>query len=245
VRLAALVFLMACNDEPGCSGDATLPRSGLPDAVRPSRSAARTPAAEAAAKGAPSPAALVASAQRAIAEDDFETLVSCLWPETRDAWLADLLVELAVESTDAGHEPDREKRARQAEVRRILGEYGATLQKKPPGLTQGTLGKHLVESASDRVGLYAALLRFAKLARADFDPACAITGADEASSSSVPLLRLTARLAPPAALEPPPDGGVVEPPPAEGPFAVFLVGSGGPAVLRMRAAGGAYWLDES
>jgi len=239
------MFLMACNDEPGCSGDAVVPRSGAPEAPRLGTAAARTPAAEAAAKGAPSPDALVASAQRAIAEDDFETLVSCLWPETRDAWLADLLVELAVESTDAGHEPDHDKRARQAEVRRILGEYGATLQKKPSGLTQGTLGKHLVESATDRVGLYAALLRFAATRRASFDPPRAITGANEASSSSVPLLRLTARLAPPAALEPPPDGGVVAPPPTEGPFAVFLVGSGGPAVLRMRASGGAYWLDES
>lgn len=203
----------------------------------------RSEAARAAEAGAPSPSALLAAAQGALATDDFEALLACVWPETRDVWLADLVVDLAVESTDRGDEVDMKKRNARAEVRAILSAYGATVSKRPDGLTPGVLGKSLLERVPDRVRLYADLLRFAARERAPFDPARALTGSKEPSSSAVPLVRLVDRIKPPAALETN-DGGVIEVP-EEGSSAVFLVSGGAPAVLRLRAKGGAYWLDES
>jgi hypothetical protein len=243
-RLALVALLLSGCEDLGCEPDpyAPPPRSSA-DRTGPGASGNPSERAKEALLGAPSPAAALETAQRALADKDYTTLVASIWPATRDAWLADLAVDLAVESTDLGHEPEGEKKRNRAEVRTLLARYGAVLSSRPRDISPGSLGSSLIDGVRDRTGLYAALLTFADARRMPFDPARVLTGASEASPSAVPLLRLTDRIKAPAALETS-DGGVVESP-ADGPFALFVVSEGAPVVLRFQAKGRAYWLDES
>lgn len=245
MRLLLLVLLVsaACDEPSGCGEEMYGPPGARAARSAPAASGPRSEAARAAEAGAPSPDALVASARKALSAGDHGALLASVWPETRDVWLADLIVDLAIESTERPGELDAKRRAARADVRAILARHGATIASRPEGLSPGGLAKELLARVPDRVALYADLLALAARERTPFDPSRALTGAAEPSISAVPLLRLVERLKSPGELERL-DGGVVESPP-EGAFAVFLVGEGGPVVLRMRAKGGAYWLDES
>jgi hypothetical protein len=240
-----LLFALGCDDTAGCEGETfrSVPGAQPGSTLPPGGAAPASSGAKAAAAGAASPAEALTTAQRALAEKDYETLVASVWPATRDAWLADLLVELAIESTDLGHEPAGPRRDARSDVRALLMKHGAYLTSRPRDVTAGALGKHLVDRVADRAGLYASLLTFADEKRTPLDPARALTGGSEPSASAVPLLRLADRIKAPAALEVP-DGGV-EPAPVEGPFALFVGAGSAPTVLRFRAENGAYWLDES
>ena len=237
-----LVSIAACGEPSGCE-DTPSPPAERGARPAPASTGPRTEAARRAEAGAASPAALLSSAREALASDDYEVLLASIWPETRESWLLDLVVDLAVESTDHGAEPDWRRREARAEVRAILARHGATISSRPEGLSPSTLGKELLGRVPDQVALYADLLRFAGRARAPFDPTRALTGSAEPSVSATPLLRLVDRLRSGAEIETR-DGGVMDVP-SDGPFAVFLVGQGGPGVLRMRAKDAAYWLDES
>ncbi|NUO52854.1 MAG: hypothetical protein HOV80_28755 [Polyangiaceae bacterium] len=242
--MVLLLFALGCEDA-GCEPDPYAPRPGTTagDRVPPGASGSPSERARQASLGAASPAAALETAQKALADKDYPTLVACIWPATRDAWLADLVVDLAVESTELGHEPEGEKKRSRAEVRTVLARYGAVLSSRPSDISPGSLGSSLLDRVRDRTGLYASLLAFADDRRMPFDPARVLTGAAEPSPSAVPLLRLTDRIKPPSALETH-DGGVAESP-QDGPFALFVISKEAPVVLRFRAKAGAYWLDES
>jgi hypothetical protein len=243
-RVALVALLLSGCEDLGCEPDPYAPRPRSTSGDRMSAGAAgSSERAKEALLGAPSPAAALAAAQAALADKDYTTLVASIWPATRDAWLADLAVDLAVESTDLGHEPEGEKRRNRAEVRTILARFGAVLSSRPRDISPGSLGSSLIDGVRDRTGLYAALLAFADARRMPFDPARVLTGAAEASPSAVPLLRLTDRIKAPAVLETR-DGGVTDVP-ADGPFPLFAVSDGAPVVVRFQAKAGAYWLDES
>src|SRR5690242_4001205 len=110
-RVALVALLLSGCEDLGCEPDPYAPRGGSASSSRtPGASGSSSERAKDALLGAPSPAAALETAQKALADKDYATLVASIWPATRDAWLADLAVDLAVESTDLGNEPLGEKK---------------------------------------------------------------------------------------------------------------------------------------
>ncbi len=243
--LAAL--LLACATD-GCDAPGAAQPSPSGEPRERGLGAAKPPARPA---GATSPDDALLAAQRALAERDHAGLLGAIWPETREAWLADLVVELAVESRDRSGDPDVERRRDRAAVRAILVAHGATSTEDRGAFAAGEVAARLLSRVPDTLALHAELLAFADARRAPLDPVRALTGADEPSASARALLRLADRVRAPAALEAAAstltstgDAGALEIPSA-GAFALFVVSEGKPMVLRLRAEDGRYWLDES
>jgi hypothetical protein len=236
-----LVVCVACETD-GCTEPFVEPGDGAPGARSGAAALPGGGPGGAPAPPASSPKEVLERAQAALRTGDHAALLACIRQDTRDAWLADLVVELAVETTDAGTDPDLRRRRARADARAILAGRGARLATRPERLGPAELGRALLSPVRDRLALYADLLDFAASRRAPFDPVRAVTGAESPSATATPLLRLVERVREPARLEETDAGTPVV---ADGPFALFVTAKGAPIVLRFYAKDGAYWLDES
>ncbi|HTJ84326.1 MAG TPA: hypothetical protein VL400_21545, partial [Polyangiaceae bacterium] len=151
-RLAAAGCLVVLAS--ACGDDATRYAGGAAASGGPRAAANGAGAADG---GAASVEALFERAQRAVSSGDDLELLRCVRPETREGWLRDLVVDVALESTDQPVDGDV-MRARRKEVRRILERHGAKLGARPKTLDTSTLGAALLENVRDHDALFAALL---------------------------------------------------------------------------------------
>jgi hypothetical protein len=196
-------------------------------------------------EGATSPELVFERAQRAIENRDALELLFSIRPETRRRWLADLVVAVAVASSDDGTEPDPMLRRDRAHVREMLRAYGAFgAVENPADLSADGVSRALLEKVKYPDGLYAALLDFAADHHADYDPVRALEpskrdrGPDPTAAS---LLRLVRRVRAPNQIGPvdPADGQALTLAPDAGPAdTAFLP-------VRFATKAGTVWLDES
>jgi hypothetical protein len=242
---------VGCDDEPS--------RAGAPGAKGTSPAGATSATVE----GAPTIEVLFARAQRAVDEGDDRAFVLSIRPETRDLWLRDLVVDVAVESSDQPIDADRD-RTRRAKFRRVLAAFGARLSERPSSLTR--LGDSLLERVRDREGLFAALLELARVEGSPYDPVRALTSGSATSSTCLPIVRLVERVRSPATItteaaapsasasaSAPASASSSAPPAAPpslrplvaGPSVVFVTAAGGALPLRLWSDGTSVWLDES
>lgn len=125
------------------------------------------------AEGAASVALVFARAQRAIDAGDWIELLHAIRPSTRRQWLRELVLAMAVVSSDDGTDHDASSQRAKRSVRDLLKRYGAY------GSVEGdvsveTVGRALLEKVKDPDGLYAALLDFAAGHGAPLDPVRAL-----------------------------------------------------------------------
>jgi len=190
-------------------------------------------------EGANGQEAVLARAQQAIATADDRSLLLCIQPAVRDGWLRDLVVELAIESSDRPLDADAALRARRAAVRRILTAHQATIDETPAAMEAKAIGDALLKRVPDRLALYTQLLGFAREASAPYDPARPLLQAVTEPDRS-PLVRLVERVRSPAALLPDlADAGT------EQKGVRFVASPSGPVPVRFVAQDGITWLDES
>ncbi len=213
-------------------------------------------------EGAESVAALFARAQKAARDGDDRALVLAIRPETRELWLRDLVVDVAVESSDQPIDADAD-RVRRAKFRRVLSAFGAQLAARPTSLVR--LGDSLLERVRDRVGLFSALLELARSEGQPFDPVRALTRGTVTTPTGLPMLRLVERVRDPAVLTElslapaasgsaasvvalpsgTPSASPMVRPLAPGPAVVFVGAPSGALPLRLWSDGRTVWLDES
>lgn len=208
-------------------------------------------------EGAASAELVFARAQKAIASDDHLALLQCLRPSTRARWLRDLVVAMAVVSTDDGTDHDEASVAVKRSIRDLLRRYGA-YARGSGDLSADAVGAALLEKVKDPDGLYVALLGFASDRKSPLDPVRAVQRAprgarapEKADVSAAALIRLVERVrAPheltdlrrlPRALEPgdgPTWQGLVKAPDARPSDVPFLP-------VNFFDEAGITWLDES
>lgn len=124
-------------------------------------------------EGAPTAELVFARAQQAIDAGNWIDLLHSIRPTTRAQWLRDLVVALAVVSTDDGTDHDVPSQRAKRSIRELLVRYGAYGTVRDDLSAEG-VGRALVEKVKDPDGLYAALLEFATLNRAPLDPVRAL-----------------------------------------------------------------------
>lgn len=227
--IGALLALSACEDQ------------GVVVARRTRGSSAPEPGAPSLGdvEGAAGREALLTRAQAAIQRGDDRALLLCVRPEVRAAWLRDLALELAIESTERPLDADATLHARRATVRAILKARDATVRSAPAALDTTSLGDALLERVSDRLALHAELLGFARDAGAPYDPVRPLLR-PSAEQGSSPLFRLVERVRSPATLTPGPEGSSK----AERGVG-FVESQRGPVPIRFYENDGVTWFDES
>ncbi|MFO0619615.1 MAG: hypothetical protein U0414_43935 [Polyangiaceae bacterium] len=201
-------------------------------------------------EGASSPEAVFARAQRAVASGDALELLLSVRPATRARWLRDLVVAMAVVSSDDGTDHDPISKRAKLRIRELLRRYGASGSVSDPSdLSAEGVGRVLVEKVKDPDGLYAALLTFAAENRAEYDPVRALErlprGArvsERPDPTASSLLRLVDRVRAPHEIGPV-DADA-------GSQALTRAPDAGPAgdaffPVRFYTEGGVTWLDES
>lgn len=203
---ALAVLIAACDEQHPAFGEREGPPASLaPRGARSSPLAtqahATRPPSPALVEGAPSAEAVMARFERALDAGDAAELLGCIHPETRRAWLADLLVELAVDSTDARLAVPLEERRRKEELRALLRAHGALIAERPASLDQRSIASGLLAGVRDPDGLFVALLDFARRSGAELDPVRALApkarvplGGPRPSASAEPLTRLANRV---------------------------------------------------
>lgn len=204
--LALAALGVACDEQPPAPGERSEPLASV--AARGERSTPRAtparptrPPTPPLVEGAPSAEEVMARFERALAAGDAAELLGCIHPETRRAWLGDLLVELAVDSTDARLAVPLEERRRKEELRALLRAHGALIAERPTSLDQRSLARGLLAGVRDPDGLHVALLDFARRSGAELDPVRALApkarvplGGPRPSASAEPLTRLAKRV---------------------------------------------------
>jgi hypothetical protein len=139
--------------------------------------------------------------ERALGSGEAAELLGCIHPETRRAWLADMLVELAVDSTEARLAVPLEEGRRKEELRSLLRAHGALIAERPKSIDPRSIARGLLADVRDPDGLFVALLDFARSHGAELDPVRALSPPARApldgprpSSSAEPLARLAQRV---------------------------------------------------
>lgn len=199
-------------------------------------------------EGAATAELVFARAQDAIAASDFVALLQCIRPSTRARWLRDLVVAVAVVSSDDGTDHDPASVAGKRKIRELLTRYGAYGSVDGADqMSADAVGRALVEKVKDPDGLYAALLDFAAEHRAAWDPVRAIEGLRRGAErgrrpdpTAAALVRLVDRVRAPNAIGPvDADGQALTRVPDAGPTdGAFLP-------VRFHVESGIAWLDES
>ena len=205
-------------------------------------------------EGAESVAALFARAQKAARDGDDRALVLAIRPETRELWLRDLVVDVAVESSDQPIDADAD-RVRRAKFRRVLSAFGAQLAARPTSLVR--LGDSLLERMRETYKFEV---------KTHPPPAVrALTRGTVTTPTGLPMLRLVERVRDPAVLTElslapaasgsaasvvalpsgTPSASPMVRPLAPGPAVVFVGAPSGALPLRLWSDGRTVWLDES
>ncbi len=163
-------------------------------------------------EGAPSEALVFQRAQDALTAGDIAAFVGCVRPVTRHRWLADVVVAVALASSDDRTDVDDAVTKPKREMRDMLAAFGATASFRDPSeLAVDVLRKKLLEKVDDPDGLFVALLVFAHRHGADLDPVRAIGGKDApASAVAASLLRLATRVRIPHTLAAEPSASAVQ-----------------------------------
>lgn len=167
----------------------------------PPRARAPSPLSAPLVEGAATTEQVMVRFEQALSTGDAAELLGCIHPETRRTWLGDLLVELAVDSTEARLTAPLEERRRKEEMRALLRAHGARIAERPPSLDPRSIARGLLADVRDPDGLFVALLDFARRHGAELDPVRALTpsartplGGHRPSVSAEPLTRLANRV---------------------------------------------------
>lgn len=255
ITIAALALLFACTDEPSLvdKGREAVKEDRRDRAERPrpppDPHVATPPISRPRVEGAASPALVFTRAQQAISAGDHVALLQSIRPTTRARWLRDLVVAMAVVSTDDGTDHDEKSTRAKKQIRDLLTRYGAYGAVQGADLSAEGVGRALVEKVQDPDGLFAALLDFALERGAPFDPVRALErlrrGArvsERPDPTATSLLRLVDRVRAPHEIGPVDadagDQAMTRIPDAGGADGAFLP-------VRFHTEGPITWLDES